>query len=49
MEDKQSNTNFDLSKEISLLLRSRYSLICLKTNEEERADRCGGTVYGLFR
>jgi hypothetical protein len=37
-EKKRTRYHFDLNKELSLLIRSRYGLIYLETNEEERAE-----------
>jgi hypothetical protein len=37
-ENKRKSDHFDLNKELSLLIRSRYGLIYLETTEEERAE-----------
>ncbi len=36
--DRGRSEYFDLNNELNLLIRSRYSLICLETTEEERAE-----------
>ncbi|MHC4105288.1 MAG: AAA family ATPase, partial [Planctomycetota bacterium] len=38
LEDKHPGDHFDLTKEMSLLIRSHYGLVYLETKEEERAE-----------